>query len=141
MARPYMQTCDPWMLHRIIDLIIQEDTFGLFTNKTPPNIFEVIEQPPKIKRFEELDDRLVAFFRNILRSVPEDSLYFNEASRMLSFVERIFGEYRETGDAERDGQMRDRLDDLVDAYAESITSFVQGIDIPILQEHVRYIIS
>lgn len=125
------------MLHRIIDLIVQEDTFKLFTDRARPNVFCVLE--PRIKTAEELAMRIRGYFSDVLASAPADSLCFNEASRMLCFVERIFKELREMNEVGRESVIRDPMDDTIDVYCESLRRFVEDVDVPVVQEHVRFV--
>lgn len=127
------------MLYKIIDLIVQEDTFKLFTNRSSSSVFDVLEEQPRIKTAEELRTRVENYFCRILESTSPDSLYFNEASRMLGFVEKIFRELKEMSDMGKDSRIRDPMDDTIDLYLESVGRFVSGLEVPVLQEHVRYI--
>lgn len=129
------------MLYRVMDLIIREDTFKLFTNRSGSGIFERLEEQPRMETMEDLEARIKGYFRGILDTSAADSLYFSEASRMLSFVERVFKELRELNESAMEKSIRSPMDDVIRLYSESLRRFVEGMDIPVLQEHVRFIVS
>lgn len=129
------------MLYRIIDLIIREDTFRLFTNKSSSsNMFQALEKSPIIKTAEDLKARLKGYFDGFLSSSCSDSLHFSEASRLLGFVDKIFNELKEI-DSGREGGIRNPIDDTIDFYIKSLSTFVEELDIPVLKEHVKFVVS
>ncbi|ADM12656.2 uncharacterized protein Eint_111570 [Encephalitozoon intestinalis ATCC 50506] len=129
------------MLYRVMDLIVREDTFKLFTSRTGNGIFERLEEAPRMETVEDLEERIKGYFQEILKAAPADSLYFNEAFRMFNFVERIFKELRDLNESAMERSIRSPMDDVIRLYSESLGKFIEDMDIPILQEHVRFIIS
>lgn len=129
------------MLYRVMDLIVREDTFKLFTSRTGAGIFERLEEAPRMETMEDLEERIKGYFKEVLRASPTDSLYFNEGLRMLNFVEKIFKELRELNESAMERSIRSPMDDVIRLYSESLNKFVEDMDIPVLQEHVRFIIS
>ncbi|CAD26078.2 hypothetical protein [Encephalitozoon cuniculi GB-M1] len=129
------------MLYRVMDLIVREDTFKLFTNRNGFGIFERLEEPPRMETMEDLEERIKGYFKEVLKATTADSLYFNEAFRMLNFVERIFKELRDLNESAMERSIRGPMDDVIRLYSESLRKFVEGVDIPVLQEHVRFIVS
>ena len=129
------------MLYRVMDLIIREDTFKLFTNRSGSGIFERLEEQPRMETMEDLEGRIKGYFRGVLETSAADSLYFGEASRMLSFVERVFKELRELNESAMEKSIRSPMDDVIRAYSESLRKFVEDVDVAVVQEHVRFIVS
>ncbi len=129
------------MIYRVIDLIVREDTFKLFTNRSGSSVFDALEEAPRIKTVEDFENRIRGYFNRILRIASEDSLYFNEACRMLNFAERVFKELRELNDFVMDSGIKNPMDDVVRMYEESLKRFVEDIDAPVVREHVKFIIS
>ncbi|KAM0671818.1 hypothetical protein CWI42_121560 [Ordospora colligata] len=129
------------MIYRVIDLIVREDTFKLFTNRSGSSVFDALEEAPRIKTVEDFENRIRGYFNRILQMASEDSLYFNEACRMLNFAERVFKELRELNDFVIDSGIKNPMDDVVRMYEESLKRFVEDVDAPVVREHVKFIIS
>lgn len=128
------------MLIKLSEFVAQADTFKLFSNDKLPNILKRINESPRISSKEELENRIYDFFQEIVNSSNVDSLYYNEAIRLLGLFKKFFDETSDPTVVDGNFSLRDPIDDLVDSYTESLREFVSGLDVPVIQEHLEYIL-
>ncbi|KAK6090910.1 hypothetical protein P3W45_000155 [Vairimorpha bombi] len=121
------------MINRILEILSAEDTFNLFSNQMSPSIYDI--RKLKIKTLPNIKYFLISLFRGVRDSSASESLYWNEAIRLEKFTFRLFKEIEDVKH-ESNGD-----DNVIEGYVESLMEFVDGIDIPILNDQISYIVS
>ncbi|KAF9763951.1 hypothetical protein NGRA_0949 [Nosema granulosis] len=119
------------MIHRILDIVAKEDSFSLFSNNVSPSIFSILQY--NLRTTKDIKTALLMFFKNVIDTALPDSLYWAEACRMYKFVNRLFQEIDEIA---REGTTND---DITDCYIESISEFVEDIEVEIVKNHIHFI--
>ncbi len=123
------------VIQQIIQAIIKEDTFKLFTGQSSPNVISVVNNLNETSSLQDVRMVLIHFFNNIIQNSDPFNFSHSEAQRMLKIVDKIFSEIPK----EYLQPLRDANDDIVDLYMESLKIFSKDIDDPILNKHIWYL--
>ncbi|WUR02170.1 uncharacterized protein VNE69_01109 [Vairimorpha necatrix] len=121
------------MIENILEILRNEDTFNLFSNKISPTIYDI--RKLKIKTLPNIKNFLLTHFKQVRDKSSPDSLYYSEAIRLEKFTYRLF---KEIEDAKQESNGDDAV---IEMYVESIMGFIEDIDIPIINEQISYITS
>ncbi|KCZ77001.1 hypothetical protein H311_01994 [Anncaliia algerae PRA109] len=125
------------MQYKIIELLIQEDSFKLFTNpKLNPNLNTIIQKIPSFTSLMEFKNYLIDFFKQIIVNASDESLEYYESFKMINFVERIFNEIPKPEDS-----CLDMTDEIIALYTESLLDFIEGNDNETLRKYVYTLLS
>lgn len=125
------------MYYKIMELLIQEDTFRLFTTTSSSrNLSFITSKIPTFNTLSEFKACLVKFFRDIIVSSQDENLEYYESFKMLNFIEKVFHEITENEDS-----CFDMTDEIIKAYTESLVEFTKNMDIDIIKKHVKFLLS
>lgn len=125
------------MYYKIMELIIQEDIFKLFTaTNSRMNLSFITSKIPAFNSLTELKACLIEFFKEIIVSAPEENLEYYESFKMLGFIDRVFQEVNENEE-----NCFDMTDEIIKAYSELLTEFTKDMDIGIVKSHVNFLLS
>lgn len=125
------------MYYRIMELLVQEDTFKLFTAaNSRRNLSLVTSKIPSFNSLSEFKACLIDFFKNIIISAPDENLEYYESFKMLNFIERVFQEVNENEES-----CFDMTDEIIKVYSESLLEFTKDIDIDVIKKHVEFLLS
>ncbi|KAI5169579.1 hypothetical protein PAEPH01_0831 [Pancytospora epiphaga] len=128
------------MLQKILQSIIKEDTFKLFTGTSGPSILDEFKGMKEPVTVQECRQVIFNFFGRIVAGSDPSAFYSTEARRMQQVIEGIFAEIeREYVNGAQQAAPRGINDEIVDIYMESLQYFISELDIPILKEHVSYL--
>lgn len=125
------------MYYKIMELLVQEDTFKLFTAAgSRRNLSFVTSKIPSFNSLSELKACLINFFKEIIISAPDENLEYYESFKMLNFIEKIF---QEVNDNEEN--CFDMTDEIIKVYSKSLLEFTKDMDIDIVKRHVEFLLS
>ena len=131
------------MLQQILQIIIQEDTFKLFTSSERPSVFEVLSKIQDPTNLIEIKTIIFSFFGILVNNQDPNSFLYSEAFRIMNILEKKFLEFQECMALKMNLSStrpeRDFKDDVIDLYMESLDYFINGLEEPVLIEHYKYL--